>query len=138
MHFAFCCLLALSSVACISPSVVETGDRATKLTADQLEWNEPNELDVPGTYVSIEITGQLAAVLRKVVYLFEGDGTYTGAGLVDGAPPHFEVISGTWQLQGSELYLDDAPPASLQVAGDGTLRFSGAEGSVTLRREQAR
>lgn len=127
--------LALSLGACIAPSVVDPADRAVDLSLASLVW-QPATLDnVPGTYVSTELTGPLAAALRKLVYLFEADGNYTGAALFDDAPPHFEVLTGMWVLTAQGLVLDGGPPGRIEVAPDGSLRLSSDEGSVVLRRE---
>ena len=130
--------LTLLQSACIAPSVVAREDRAVDLGAAELEWRLGTEADLPGTYVSTELSGPLAAALRKVVYLFEANGTYTGAGLIDDIPPHFEVTSGNWRIDGDGLRLDDGAPATLEVAEDGSLRLSGDEGRVVLRRESRR
>jgi hypothetical protein len=130
--------LCLSLGACIAPSVIDVEDRAARLDLAQVEWRDARESDVAGTYVSMELSGPLASVLRMVVYLFEADGGYTGAGLVDDDPPHFEVIRGSWRLAEGRLSLDDAPPASLHVAPDGSLRLAGPDGAVVLRREATR
>lgn len=130
--------LALSLCACIAPSVVDPADRAPRLAVDALEWRDTARADLPGTYVSESLTGPLAAVLRKVVYCFDADGTYTGAALVDGDPPRFEVLSGTWRFEDGTLWLDDAPPAELRTAEDGSLRIAGEGGAVVLRREVER
>jgi hypothetical protein len=72
------------------------------------------------------------------VYRFGADGSYTGAALLDDAPPRFEVLSGTWRVEGGALVLDDGPAATLEVAPEGSLRLAGDEGRVVLRRQQAR
>lgn len=133
--FALFASFPLSMGACIAPSVLAPENRATVLDGEHVEWAAGDGSTVPGTYVSTEISGRLATVLRKVVYLFQEDGAYTGAALVDGDPPRFEVIGGRWRMEGDLLYLDDAPPAVLSAAPDGSLRLSGEEGSVVLRRE---
>ena len=134
-------LLALGlvpCVACITPSVVGEEDRAVVLDAADTAWVAATPADLPGTYVSVELTGPLAAALRMVVYLFQADGTYTGAGLVDGAPSRFQVIDGTWAMEADTLLLDGGAPATVEVAEDGSLRLTGDEGRVVLRREKDR
>lgn len=129
------CAIALPTGACIAPSVVAKEDRGATLDAADCAWRPGTESDLPGTYVSTELSGPLAASLRKIVYLFEPEGTYTGAGLIDDAPPRFEVIDGRWSMEDDGLHLDGGAPATVEVAEDGSLRLSGAEGRVVLRRE---
>jgi len=128
-------LLALPASGCIAPSVVDAGERAVRLDAADTVWLPADAADLPGTYVSAELSGPLAASLRKLVYRFGADGSYSGAGLLDGAPPHFEVITGRWAWTEAGLSLDGGPPAAVEVAGDGSLRLVGSDGRVVLRRE---
>ena len=131
-------LLIFLPGACIAPSVVAKEDRAVALEAEETAWRPGTESDLPGTFVSTELTGPLAASLRKIVYLFESGGTYTGAGLIDGVPPYFAVTSGHWRLFADGLRLDEGAPAVVEVAEDGSLRLTGDEGRVVLRRERDR
>jgi hypothetical protein len=126
-------LAALSS--CIASSVVESQDRARELNLPDQEWLPGSAENLDGVFVSTQITGALAASVRKVVYLFQQSGNYTGAALVESSPPRFEVIAGEWQMQNGQLLLDGAEPAQLQVAEDGSLRITGETGQVVLRRE---
>jgi hypothetical protein len=130
--------LLLACAGCIAPSVLAPEERALELSVAEVEWRAASADDVPGTYISTELNGPLAASLRKLVYLFQPAGTYTGAALIDDAPPRFESISGTWVLLEGRLCLDGGPPARIEVAPDGSLRLSGDEGSVVLRRERDR
>ena len=132
--FAVSALLACAS--CIAPSVLEADQRALELSDPNVAWRPASVDDLPGTYISTEVSGQLAASLRKLVYLFQAEGTYTGAALIDGDPPRFQTISGTWTMTEGSLSLDGGPPAHVEVAPDGSLRLSGEEGSVVLRRER--
>lgn len=128
-------MLPVLLCACIAPSVVDPVDRAIDLSATDVAWSPATRADLPGTYVSAALTGPLAASVRKLVYLFQADGHYTGAALFDAAPPRFEVVSGTWELTASGLSLDGGPAGVTEVAPDGSLRLSSAEGSVVLHRE---
>jgi len=130
--------LAILAGSCIAPSVLTKNDRAISLGVEDITWRAATEADVPGVYVSMEMSGPLAATLRKVVYLFEAEGTYTGAGLIDDDPPHFEVIGGSWHMEEDGLHLDDAAPATIEAGDDGSLRLSGTEGRIILRRERNR
>lgn len=128
--------LALLPLLGCASSVVAPGERGVRLADEELVWRPAAAEDVPGTYVSTELTGPLAASLEKLVYLFLSDGTYTGAALLRDEPPHFEVISGTWLVSDGSLRLDDGPPGRVEAAEDGSLRLGGDEGIVVLRRER--
>jgi hypothetical protein len=130
-------LLSLTA-SCIAPSVLDEHDRSVTLDSFERDWRPAEASDVPGTYVSTELSGQLAFSVKKLVYLFQPAGTYAGAALVDGAPPHFELVQGTWEVEEGKLSLDGGTAAGIQVAGDGALLLAGAEGRVLLRREQER
>ena len=125
----------LSLAACIAPSVVDPLDRARADTTEEQVWHPANGEDIPGTYVSVKFTGPLSSALRKVIYFFEPNGQYSAAALLEGTPPHFEVIAGQWHVQGNALTLDTAAPAQLEVSEHHYLRFTGDEGQVVLRRE---
>lgn len=131
-------LMALLASGCISPSVLDESARAVDLGDASVAWAPAAAEHVPGTYVSTELEGQVAVVLRKLVYSFGRDGDYTGAGLFDDDPPHFEVLTGTWSFGPEGLSLDGGPHATLEVAPDGSLRLTGDEGRVVLRREVER
>ncbi len=135
--FAAAGLLVLAS-SCIAPSVLAPEERLVELDSEAVDWRPAVAYDVPGTYVSTQLSGPLAASLRKLVYHFEAEGAYTGAGLFDGDPPRFEVIGGHWTIATDGLHLDDAAPAALEVADDGSLRLTGEEGRVVLRKEKLR
>jgi len=128
--------LAVLTPACISPSVIAPEERAVELATVGLEWRAGAPADLPGVFVSAELTGPLAATLRLLVYRFGADGSYTGAALLDDAPPRFEVLSGTYRVEGRSLVLDDGPPAALEVAPEGSLRLTGDEGRVVLKRQR--
>ena len=131
-----CVALLLAQAACISPSVLEPEDHAPCTGFEDRVWRPALESDIAGTYVSEQLSGQLAIVLRMVVYRFEAEGTYTGAALLDDDPPHFEVISGSWQLDQDSMRLDDGPAAQAQVDEYGSLRLNGPDGTVIMRRER--
>lgn len=135
---ALAALLSLGAGACIAPSVVAEADRGIDLGSADVAWRGGLADEVPGYYVSTWIEGPMAAVLRGVVYLFEADGSYAGAALLDGTPAHFEVVGGAWELTEVGLVLDGGPPAKFEVAEDGSIRMSGEEGSVVLRRQLER
>jgi hypothetical protein len=130
--------LALLCASCAGNGVLAREQRAAVVAAEAVEWHPASAADVPGVYVSSELTGALAGYLRKLVYLFEADGSYAGAALVDVSPPRFEVLAGSWAWVDGSLVLDGGPPATLEVAASGGLRLSGAEGVVVLQRERAR
>jgi hypothetical protein len=129
--------LALLAASCVASGVVASDERGPALEDGSVDWRRGTSADVPGLYVSTEIAGPIAASLRKVVYLFDDGGGYAGAALIDD-PSRFEVIRGTWAMEDGPVHLDGGAPATLEVAGDGSLRLSGDGGRVTLRRERAR
>lgn len=131
-----CLAVLFAQAACITPSVLDPADRTPRTGLEERSWNTALESDIAGTYVSEQLSGQLAVVLRMVIYRFEANGTYTGAALLDDDPPHFEVISGSWSLDEASMQLDDGPAAQAQVDRTGALRFSGPDGTVVLRRER--
>jgi hypothetical protein len=129
---------ALWGCACAGSGTLARESRAATPGQPEIAWRPASAPDVPGTYVSRELSGPLAGYLRKLVYLFEADGSYAGAALVDQSPPRFEVLAGTWTFDGGLLVLDGGPPARLEVADGGALRLSGDEGVVVLEREATR
>jgi hypothetical protein len=134
-----CTLCAtLLGASCAGNGLLEPERRAAEVEGAATLWIPATERDVPGVYVSRELTGPLAAHLRKLVYLFEEGGSYAGAALLDTAPPRFEVLSGTWAFVEGSLILDGGPPAAIETCADGALRLSGDEGVVVLERERAR
>jgi hypothetical protein len=124
--------------ACAGSGTLARDSRAAVVEEQPVAWRAASAEDVPGVYVSSELSGPLAGYLRKLVYLFEADGSYAGAALVDASPPRFEVLAGTWAFLDGRLVLDGGPPAVLEVADGGALRLSGDEGVVVLERERAR
>ena len=138
MRRALVLALALLGASCAGSGMLAPEQRAAALEAQPVAWGPAPAEQVPGVYVSSELSGTLAGYLRKLVYLFESDGTYAGAALVDASPPRFEVLAGTWAWVDGALVLDGGPPAALEVSPDGALRLSGAEGVVVLERERER
>jgi hypothetical protein len=128
-------LVALCANACIAPNVLDPMDRGRTSAPEDQVWRAASAGDLPGMYVSSRLSGSLASVLLKVLYRFDAEGNYSGAALIDGSPPHFEVLTGSWSMNGSELTLDAAPPAQVQVSDSGSLRIGGKQGEVVLRRE---
>lgn len=126
-------LAAAAAAGCIPSSVVAPDQRTVLLDSELVAWRPATPEDVPGLYSSAEISGPMAGALWQVHYLFEASGAYTGAALLAGSPPRFEVLSGRWAFGEGCLQLDDAEPARLE-AGPGRLRLRGEEGSVVLVR----
>ncbi len=128
--------LAVGLAGCIPSSVIAPEHRSFLI--EELEWQPAQAADIDGVFISTELRGPLATALRKLVYDFEPGGAYTGAALFDDAPPHFEVLTGSWAIEDGALVLDGGSPARIEVAYDGSLRLAGEEGSVVLRKEEAR
>ena len=129
---------ALAAASCAGSGTLAEESRAAVEEERPVAWHAASAQDVPGVYVSSELSGALAGHLRKLVYLFEADGTYAGAALVDVSPPRFEVLAGTWACAEGRLVLDAGPPAAVEVDDGGALRLSGTEGIVVLERERTR
>jgi hypothetical protein len=127
-------LAAQACAACFASSVVAPEDRAAFLSPEELPWQPYAGGPLAGLYASVAITGDLSLGLLKVYYHFMPDGTFTGAALLAGEPPAFQVLSGTWSLSAEGLRLGQGAPAKLEAAPD-HLRLSGAEGAVVLRQE---
>ena len=110
-------------------------ERDVTLDRPLLEWRPALRADIPGFYVSREIEGEAAASVLSMEYLFQEDGSYTGAALVldENGRPSFQTLSGTWRLEESRLVLDDSEPAEASVAGD-HLRLTAPTGTVILVR----
>jgi hypothetical protein len=128
-------LLALVALgSCYASNVVARGDRAVVADDAEVVWTEASAADLEGLFESVAIRGEAALSLRKVYYVFSGDGRYTGAALVeDDDGPRFQTLSGRWQLLPGGLVLDDAPPARLQAAPE-RLRIEAEGGELVLRR----
>jgi hypothetical protein len=136
--FLFVALSTLS--ACMASNVVAVEDRTVVTAVDQVIWQPATAEDVPGLFASESIEGPAAAALLKIYYLFQPDGTFTAAALVQsGAQSEFQVLSGTWTFADGELLLgEDAAPAALEAADGELLRMSGEEGAVVLRKDVLR
>lgn len=129
-----CGFVLAATSACISPSVVASSGRAVAVEERALEWRAASAADVVGFFESERITGDVAASLSRVSYVFAADGYYTGAALVLGAEhPEYQTLVGTWRLDGASLVLDDGEPVEL-AAADQRLRISTPDGVLVLRR----
>lgn len=129
---------ALCTFACAGSGKLAQERRAAAVEDPTLVWRPATADDVPGVWISRELSGSAAAYLRKLVYLFEADGSYAGAALVDASPPRFEVLAGSWALAEGRLVLDGGPPAVPELAEGDLLRLTGEAGVVVLERERAR
>ena len=129
---------ALLLPSCIPSNVIAPKDRVVAVDWSGVQWVPADAGAIAGLHSSVALTGEVAPGIRKVYYDFHSNGRFTGAALVqrDGESS-FEVLSGTWTLEGGLLRLgDDAEPATAEMA-PGLLRLSGAGGTVVLRREEA-
>ena len=81
-------------------------ERDVTLDRPLLEWRPALRADIPGFYVSREIEGEAAASVLSMEYLFQEDGSYTGAALVldENGRPSFQTLSGTWRLEESSSF----------------------------------
>jgi hypothetical protein len=114
---------------------VAVADRSVRQPLADVAWSGAERSAIPGFYESERITGEAAAGVLRVWYLFFEDGRYTGAALVlDGSDPSFQVLSGKWDLRAGRLLLDESgEPMDVEAAAD-RLRISTPTGAVHLRK----
>ena len=130
---ALAVLAAPLLAGCIASNVVAREDRATAPPRAELalEAGPPERLE--GLWESVEIRGEAAAHLARILYLFEARGRYTAAALVLGPEgATFQTLEGTWSVRETRLVLDDAEPVELRH-GQGHVLIDAPTGSVLLR-----
>ena len=128
-------VVLLMTVGCYPSNVLDDRDRAVAIDRAELPWGPTDPATFPGAYTSVEITGDAAASLVEVRYVFQEGGIYTGAGLVLGEGSlHYQTLDGTWRLAGGRLVLDDDEPGVEVAAAEDHLRLATAGGTVILRR----
>lgn len=120
---------------CAASNRLDTSHRTADAAAPAVAWTDARREDLVGYFESERVSGDAAASLRRVYYVFDPDGSYTGAALVsDGAHSTFQVLTGHWALRGTTLSLgEDAAPARAYAAPD-RLRLDSDGGSVTFHR----
>jgi hypothetical protein len=129
-------LAAFAGAGCVASGTLDPSARAVAEpeVAPPLDWRPATAQDLDGLYVSVEIRGAAAAVLRELRYWLDSGGEFSGAALFVVPSPRFETLSGRWTLEGGRLTLGEgAAPATAEVAGD-LLRITGEEGTVVLER----
>ena len=130
--------LALLPIAgCIPSNVVAPEARAVQVDQAKLEWSRATQADLPGFYVSTEISGDSAGALLKAYYLFAETGSYSGAALVVGeAGPRFVVIAedGRWALSDLGLDLQDGSGPVEVYAAPGHLRLVTPDSEIVFER----
>lgn len=118
---------------CIASNVVAVADREVPVALAALAF-APAVTVPAGLYESVDLTGDAAASLRGIWYLFRADGSYTAAALADAdGTLSFQTLVGTWQATADGLVLDGASPVQLEQAPD-HLRLTAPNGAVVLRR----
>lgn len=120
---------------CIASNVVDPKNRPVVDPLADLKFVPSQLTSLDGFFESVDITGEAAVSLRRIYYLFRGDGSYTAAALVDsgGNGGSFQTIDGTWTLSPAGLVLDGGEPVLLEEAA-GHVRFVAGNGTVVLRR----
>lgn len=123
---------------CYASNVVATTERSVREQAEPTEWRPAVVADLVGYHRAVAIRGDAALSLRTVYYLFQADGVYTGAALVDGERGlEFQTLRGRWELGADGLVLDGAPAVGASAA-PGWLRIAAPNGELLLRREELR
>ena len=136
---ALAVLLPVALAACGTPSGgIAAGDRAVSAKDVQVVWGKATRADVVGYFESDHVSGEAASSVRRVLYSFADDGTFSGAALVQEGPrATFQVLSGKWTLSGDTLTLGaESAPAKVSAA-PGRLKLDSEGGSVTFRRGKA-
>jgi len=124
---------------CYPSNVLEESDRAVIARDEAIAWGPFPAESLPGAWASERIEGEAAASLVDVRYIFYGDGSYTGAGLVIGGDnPVYQTLDGTWRLAEGRLILDGAEPGvTLEGSGD-RIRLSSEAGIIVMERFELR
>ena len=131
---------------CIGSNVLAHEQRLVAPVVAELQFAPAPALPLAGLYESVLITGEVALALRKVYYVFQGDGTRTAtltcddtaAALVESdGQSAFQTLSGTWRSLDAGLELDGKEPVPLEQA-PGHVRITAPNGSLVLRAETLR
>lgn len=123
---------------CIGSNVLAHEQRLVAPVVAELQFAPAPALPLAGLYESVLITGEVALALRKVYYVFQGDGTYTAAALVESdGQSAFQTLSGTWRSLDAGLELDGKEPVPLEQA-PAHVRITAPNGSLVLRAETLR
>lgn len=130
-------LAAALAPACIASNTLSVSDRAVNPELDSDEWHEATAEELTGLWRTVAIEGDAAAVVLDVIYWIAADETFSGAALFAGPPPSYQVLSGTWRLEGGVLVLGDGEPARVE-AGERRLRLTGEQGRLVLERAEIR
>lgn len=126
--------VVLTLCGCYASNVVAPEERDVASPAATFEWQPAEATDVVGFWISSHITGDAAASLLRVLYLFENDGRYTAAALVAGeSGPSFQTLDGSWSCAAGQLVLDGAPARPSSVSNE-HLRIEAESGTLVLRR----
>lgn len=139
--FRFAAVLCAAAflAGCYPSNVLEESDRAVLVHEDAIAWSPIAPESLPGAWAAERIEGDLAASLADVRYIFYGDGSYTGAGLVIGdRNPVYQTLDGSWHLAEGRLILDGAEPGvGIEGCGD-RIRLSSEAGTIVFRRFELR
>lgn len=129
---------AVTFAGCIGSNVLAHEQRLVAPVVSELQFVSAPALPLAGLYESVLITGEVALALRKVYYVFQVDGTYTAAALVESdGQSAFQTLSGTWRSLAAGLELDGKEPVPLEQA-PGHVRITAPNGSLVLRAETLR
>lgn len=125
---------AVLATGCAS-TTLDVSARGVRSEAEELVWRTATREEIVGHWRLRSIDGPAAAVLLDIAYWLDADGHFTGAGLLVGPPPSYEVLSGSWLLDadGKLVLGEEAEPAAVEIAGE-LLKLAGADGSLVLER----
>ncbi len=121
---------------CLMPGALPVEQRLPQWdTGSPRSWRTAATEDLVGSFESVEIRGDAATSVVRIMFRFDICGGYTAeAVLVFRDGPDQQKISGTWKLVAGKLHLGrGSEPAEIQAAGN-RLRLTTQLGTVILER----
>ncbi len=126
-------LLGPNLCSCIASNVVAEDQRLVARDLTALPFVPADASAFTGLYESIDIRGDAAVALRKIYYVFDTAGSYTGAALAESdGQLSFQTLNGNWTIGPEGLVLDGGAAVQAEMAAQ-HLRLSTPAGSVVLK-----